>query len=50
LITKTRPETVKALQDIVKECDSGVVLQMQKFGKGGSQPLRSITLTVLSLL
>jgi hypothetical protein len=33
LITKTRPETVKALQDIVKECDSGVVLQLQKFGK-----------------
>lgn len=33
LLTKTRPETVKALHDIVKECDSGVVLQMQKFGK-----------------
>lgn len=33
LITKTRPETVKALQDIVRECDSGLVLQMQKFGR-----------------
>lgn len=33
LLSKTRPETVKALQDIVKECDSGVVLQMQKFGQ-----------------
>lgn len=33
LINKTRPETVKALHDIVKECDSGVVLQMQKFGR-----------------
>lgn len=32
LLTKTRPETVKALQDIVRECDSAVVLQMQKFG------------------
>lgn len=33
LLERTRPETVKALQDIVKECDSGLVLQMQKFGK-----------------
>lgn len=33
LISTTRPEAIKALQDIVKECDSGLVLQMQKFGK-----------------
>ena len=32
LLSRTRPETVKALQDIVKECDSGLVLQLQKFG------------------
>lgn len=32
LITKTRPETVKALQDITRETDAGTVLQMQKFG------------------
>jgi hypothetical protein len=32
LETKTRPETVQALQDIVRECDSGLALQMQKFG------------------
>lgn len=32
LLTKTRPETVRALQDVVRECDSAVVLQMQKFG------------------
>jgi Rho GTPase-activating protein RGD1 len=38
LVTKTRPETVKALQDIVKECDSGVVLQMQKFGRAVLNP------------
>ncbi|KAL2269082.1 hypothetical protein VTJ83DRAFT_3928 [Remersonia thermophila] len=31
LETKTRPETVQALQDIVRECDSGLALQMQKF-------------------
>lgn len=33
LITTTRPEAIKALQDIVRECDSGLLLQMQKFGK-----------------
>jgi hypothetical protein len=33
LHNRIRPETVKALQDIVRECDSGMVLQMQKFGK-----------------
>jgi hypothetical protein len=32
LETKTRPETVHALQDIVRECDSALALQMQKFG------------------
>jgi hypothetical protein len=32
LETRTRPETVQALQDIVRECDSGLALQMQKFG------------------
>jgi len=33
LLSKTRPDTVKALQEIVRECDAGVVLQMQKFGR-----------------
>lgn len=33
LVTTTRPEAIKALQDIVRECDSGLLLQMQKFGK-----------------
>lgn len=33
LIVTTRPEAIRALQDIVRECDSGLVLQMQKFGK-----------------
>jgi Rho GTPase-activating protein RGD1 len=32
LLSRTRPETVRALQDIVKECDSGLTLQLQKFG------------------
>ncbi len=32
LETKTRPEAVQALQDLVRECDSALSLQMQKFG------------------
>lgn len=33
LIKTTRPEAIRALEDIVMECDSGLVLQMQKYGK-----------------
>jgi Rho GTPase-activating protein RGD1 len=33
LVAHTRPETVKALQELVKETDSGLSLQMQKFGR-----------------
>lgn len=33
LVARTRPEAIKALQDIIKECDSGLVLQVQKFGR-----------------
>jgi len=32
LINTTRPEAIKALQDIIKECDGGLALQVQKFG------------------
>jgi hypothetical protein len=32
LLSKLRPETVRALQDIVRECDAGLTLQLQKFG------------------
>jgi len=32
LVNRTRPEAVQALQELVKETDSGVSLQMQKFG------------------
>ena len=32
LITTLRPQTIKGLQDLVKECDSGLTLQLQKFG------------------
>ena len=34
LIATLRPQAVRALQDLIKECDSAVSLQMQKFGKG----------------
>lgn len=32
LWTKQRPEAVRALEDLVKECDAALTLQMQKFG------------------
>lgn len=32
LLNRARPETVKNLQDMIKECDSALALQMQKFG------------------
>lgn len=33
LLSKMRPEAVKALEDLIKECDSALTLQMQKFGE-----------------
>lgn len=32
LESSTRPEAIKAIQDLIKELDSGLSLQMQKFG------------------
>jgi Rho GTPase-activating protein RGD1 len=32
-LSRGRPEAVKGLQDLIKECDSALALQMQKFGK-----------------
>ncbi|KAK3693646.1 hypothetical protein B0T22DRAFT_46133 [Podospora appendiculata] len=49
LLTRTRPETVKALQDIVRECDSGVVLQMQKFASFNEKLLLSNGLSISPL-
>jgi len=34
LVTTSRPQAVQAVQQLINECDSGLVLQMQKFGKG----------------
>lgn len=33
LVSTSRPQTVKALQDLTSECDSGLTVQLQKFGK-----------------
>ncbi|KAK3335473.1 hypothetical protein B0T19DRAFT_9510 [Cercophora scortea] len=49
LLFRTRPETVKALQDIVRECDSGVVLQMQKFASFNEKLLLSNGLSISPL-
>ena len=32
LVTTLRPQAVRALQDLINECDSGLTLQLQKFG------------------
>lgn len=31
LLSTTRPQAVKALEDLISECDAGLTLQMQKF-------------------
>jgi uncharacterized protein YaaN involved in tellurite resistance len=36
LWSKLRPEAVRALEDLIKECDSALTLQMQKFGKSSN--------------
>jgi len=33
LWSKLRPEAVKAVEDLIRECDSALTLQMQKFGE-----------------
>lgn len=33
LLSTIRPQGVKALQDLIRECDSALTMQMQRFGK-----------------
>ena len=33
LVSSLRPQAIKALEQLVHECDSGLTLQMQKFGE-----------------
>ncbi|KAL2126773.1 hypothetical protein VTI74DRAFT_273 [Chaetomium olivicolor] len=49
LETKTRPEAVQALQDIVKECDSALALQMQKFASFNEKLVLSNGLSISPL-
>lgn len=47
LVAKTRPEAVRALQDIVKETDAGLTLQLQKYGKWTLPMLTDPLLSIL---
>ncbi|KAI9050470.1 hypothetical protein LZ554_005633 [Drepanopeziza brunnea f. sp. 'monogermtubi'] len=49
LLAKTRPETVKALEDLIKECDSALTLQMQKFASFNEKLLLSNGLNISPL-
>ena len=33
LLSTLRPQAVKAILDLIRECDSGLTLQLQKFGR-----------------
>ncbi|KAI0397681.1 RhoGAP-domain-containing protein [Xylariaceae sp. FL0594] len=45
----TRPEAIKALQDLIRECDSGTTLQMQKFASFNEKLLLSNGLVISPL-
>ncbi|KAK4155333.1 hypothetical protein C8A00DRAFT_31859 [Chaetomidium leptoderma] len=49
LETQTRPETVQALKDIVRECDSGLALQLQKFASYNEKLVLSNGLSISPL-
>ncbi|KAM0505171.1 hypothetical protein ACHAO3_005979 [Verticillium nonalfalfae] len=46
LVTRTRPEAIRALRDLVTETDSGVTLQMQKFASFNEKLLLSNGLSI----
>lgn len=46
LVSTTRPEAIKALQDLIKEIDAGLSLQMQKFAAFNEKLLLSNGLNV----
>jgi Rho GTPase-activating protein RGD1 len=39
LLSTLRPQAIKALQDLITECDSGLTLQLQKFGTSNALAL-----------
>jgi myosin heavy subunit len=44
LMKTSRPQAVKAIQELVTECDSALTLQLQKFGKITSPPKKDFLL------
>lgn len=36
LVERLRPQAVRSMMELIKECDSGLTLQMQKFGRSDS--------------
>ncbi|CZS98218.1 related to GTPase-activating protein beta-chimerin [Rhynchosporium agropyri] len=46
LLSKLRPEAVKSLEDLIKECDSALTLQMQKFASFNEKLLLSNGLNI----
>ncbi|CAJ2504354.1 Uu.00g117480.m01.CDS01 [Anthostomella pinea] len=49
MVSTTRPEAIHALQDLVRECDSGTSLQMQKFASFNEKILLSNGLVISPL-
>ncbi|KAI0021402.1 hypothetical protein F4780DRAFT_778679 [Xylariomycetidae sp. FL0641] len=49
MVSTTRPEAIKALQDLVRECDSATTLQMQKFASFNEKLLLSNGLVISPL-
>ncbi|XMA14786.1 hypothetical protein WAI453_007577 [Rhynchosporium graminicola] len=49
LLSKLRPEAVKSLEDLIKECDSALTLQMQKFASFNEKLLLSNGLNISPL-
>lgn len=49
MISSTRPEAIKALQDLIRECDASTTLQMQKFASFNEKLLLSNGLVISPL-
>ncbi|KAF4624815.1 hypothetical protein G7Y89_g13352 [Cudoniella acicularis] len=49
LLSKQRPEAVKSLEELIKECDSALTLQMQKFASFNEKLLLSNGLNISPL-
>ena len=45
LVTTSRPQAIQAVQQLISECDSGLALQLQKFGTHQTLGLRHVLTT-----